>query len=122
MTDLPGQISTPLADGGLVLSASRTIEEGARAALLLAPGWFRLDVTPHDDTIKLHVRNLSDGPCFWADGGAPHVELAIGGPSISAHTLRIDLGGRRVDVVLSITRDTAAGRMGLVGQAVLAPR
>jgi hypothetical protein len=45
----------------LALSASKEIEPGARAMLLLADGLFRLDVVLSDDTIKTVVRNLSAG-------------------------------------------------------------
>ena len=122
MDDLPGQLSSSLAGGGLALSHAKPIEEGARAALLLAPGLFRLDVCPREDTLKIQVRNLSGGACSWQDGGQPLVVLAFDGPAISAHTLRIDVDGRSAKVLLSATRDTERGRMHFVAQAVLAAR
>jgi hypothetical protein len=120
MAELPGQLTSELAGGGLALSCAKPIEEGARAALLLAPGLFRLDVTPREDTLKIGVRNLSRGPCEWADGGQPLVVLAFDGPAISAHTLRIDVDGRRASVLISATRDPEHGRMHFVAQAAVA--
>jgi hypothetical protein len=117
--ELPGQLSAPLAGGGLALSHAKAIEEGARAALLLAPGLFRLDVSPREDTLKIQVRNISGGPCDWSDGGQPLVVLAFDGPAISAHALRIDVDGRRADVLFSATRETERGRMQLVAQALV---
>lgn len=46
----------------LVISASREIEPGARAALLLADGLFRLDVLVRGDALQAVVRNMSGGP------------------------------------------------------------
>ena len=44
--------------------------------LVLAPGLFRLDVVPHDDTIQTVLRNLSSEPAaalrFGDVGGAAH--------------------------------------------------
>ena len=120
MGELAGQLSSPLAGGGLALSHAKAIEEGARAALLLAPGLFRLDVCPREDTLKIQVRNLSGGACAWTEGGQPLVLLAFDGPAISAHALRIDVDGRSAKVLISATRDTARGRMHFVAQAVVA--
>jgi hypothetical protein len=53
-----------LRDGqrGLVLSASKELEPGARAMLLLAAGLFRLDVMVRGDSLQTTLRNLSSGP------------------------------------------------------------
>jgi hypothetical protein len=117
MAELAGQISSVLRDGGLALSCAKPIEEGARAALLLAPGLFRVDVCPREDTLKLQVRSLGDGPCDWSEGGRPLVLAASEGPAVSAHTLRIDLGGRVANVLISATRDIGRGVMHFVAQA-----
>lgn len=119
MADLPGQLTSPLPAGAIALSSAKPIEEGARAALLLAPGLFRLDITPREDTLKIQVRNLSAGACEWSDGGQPSVALAFDGPAISAHTLRIDVAGRRANVLISATRDTERGLMEFVAQALI---
>lgn len=44
-----------------MISTARQVEQGARAALLLVDGLFRLDVIPHDDTIQTIVRSLAPG-------------------------------------------------------------
>ena len=44
-----------------MVSASKEIEPGARAMLVLAEDLFRLDVVISDDTIRTIVRNLSGG-------------------------------------------------------------
>src|SRR3954452_20590866 len=93
MAELPGQISSLLPGGGLALSCAKPIEEGARAALLLAPGLFRIDACPQEDTLRLQVRNLGEGPCDWSEGGRPLVLAASEGLAVSGHTLRLDLGG-----------------------------
>jgi hypothetical protein len=46
---------------GLVISASKDIEPGARAMLLLAEGLFRLDVLVTGDSLQTFVRNLAGG-------------------------------------------------------------
>ena len=119
MAEVAGQLTSRLDGGGLALSCAKPIEEGARAALLLAPGLFRLDISPREDTLKIQVRNLSDGPCEWSDGGQPHVVLAVDGPAISAHTLHIDVDGREVSVLISATRDTERGLMRFIAQALV---
>jgi hypothetical protein len=45
--------------GGTVLSMVSTVHHGARAAAVFAPGMFRIDVTPHLDTVQIQIRNLS---------------------------------------------------------------
>jgi len=119
MADLPGQLTTALPGGGIALSCAKPIEEGARAALLYAPGLFRLDITPREDTLKIQVRNLSSGPCEWTDGGQPLVLLAFDGPALSAHTLRIDVDGREVRVLVSASRETERGLMRFVAQGLV---
>ena len=120
MDEPAGQLSSPLAGGGLALSAAKPIEEGARAALLLAPGLFRLDVCPREDTLKLQVRNLSGGPCAWSEGTQPLLVLGFDGPAISAHALRIEVDGHVANVLISATRDTEVARKHHEAQAVLA--
>ena len=62
-----GQLACELPDGGLLITASRLVEFGARAAILFAPGLFRLDFTPQEETLGLYPRAL--GP--WRPSGAP---------------------------------------------------
>ena len=49
-----GQLACELPGGGLLITASRLVEFGARAAILLAPGLFRLDLTPREETLGLY--------------------------------------------------------------------
>jgi hypothetical protein len=51
-----GQLACELPGGGLLITASRLIEFGARAAILLAPGLFRLDFTPREETLGLYPK------------------------------------------------------------------
>ena len=64
-----GQLACALPDGGLLITASRLVEFGARAAILLAPGLFRLDLTPQEETLGLYPRTLggweSEWRAFW---------------------------------------------------------
>lgn len=53
-----GQLACALDGGGLLITASRLVEFGARAAILLAPGLFRLDLTPREETLGLYPRAL----------------------------------------------------------------
>ncbi|HVL96429.1 MAG TPA: hypothetical protein VM266_11270 [Solirubrobacteraceae bacterium] len=53
-----GQLATPLQGGGLVLTGHKVVDHGWRAALLLAPGVFRCDVRPFDDTLQVMLRPL----------------------------------------------------------------
>ena len=56
-----GQLACELPGGGLLITASRLVEFGARATILLAPGLFRLDFTPQEETLGLYPRPLGPG-------------------------------------------------------------
>ena len=61
---MEGQLASSLDTVGgptLVLSGSKEVEPGARAALLLADGLFRLDVLVQGDALQTFVRNFSAG-------------------------------------------------------------
>jgi len=60
-----GQLACELPGGGLLITASRLVEFGARATILLAPGLFRLDFTPQEETLGLYPRALCDGEVEW---------------------------------------------------------
>lgn len=60
-----GQLACALPDGGLLVTASRLVEHGARAAILLAPGLFRLDLTPQEETLGLFPRVLGPWEVEW---------------------------------------------------------
>lgn len=59
---------------GRVLSASKDLEPGVRAMLLLAGGLFRLDVLVVGDTLQTFVRNLTSGELeLHGEVGQPRV-------------------------------------------------
>jgi len=60
-----GQLACRLPDGGLLISAARLVEFNVRAPILLAPGLFRLDLTPQEETLGVMTRPLSDHPVNW---------------------------------------------------------
>ena len=60
-----GQLACRLPDGGLLISAARLVEFNVRAPILLAPGLFRLDHTPQEETLGVMTRPLSDHPVNW---------------------------------------------------------
>jgi hypothetical protein len=78
-----GQLACALPAGGLLISASRLVELGVRATVLLAPGLFRLDLTPQEEALGVLTRPLTSRPVRWhadqstwdgyreADGVAP---------------------------------------------------
>ena len=55
------QLATALPGGGLALSCQKLVEDGARVMMLLAPGLFRLDVRPSEDTLQVMTRALHEG-------------------------------------------------------------
>jgi len=60
-----GQLASALPGGGLLLSASRLVEFNFRAAILIAPGLFRLDLTPQQETLGVMPRPLGDHGIHW---------------------------------------------------------
>jgi len=94
-----GQLACELPGGGLLITSSRLVEFGARAAILLAPGLFRLDLTPREETLGLYPRPLGPWEVEWRAGedswdgyrdpkGPGPIELAgrfdVGGDTLSA--------------------------------------
>jgi hypothetical protein len=65
-----GQLAATLPGGGLLITTSRLVEFGTRAAILLAPGLFRLDLTPQEETLGLYPRPLGDHEVEWRAGEA----------------------------------------------------
>ena len=47
-----------LADGARVFTCTKTVQEGARTAMLIVPHLFRLDVRSHADSFDVDVRNI----------------------------------------------------------------
>ena len=66
-----GQLASGLVGGGLALSCHKLIEDGARAMILIAPGLFRLDVRPVEDTLQVMTRSLHATPARWGTEEAP---------------------------------------------------
>ena len=60
-----GQLACALPGGGLLISASRLVEFNVRATILLAPGLFRLDLTPQEETLGVLTRPLCSHPIHW---------------------------------------------------------
>ncbi len=60
-----GQLASGLPGGGLSLSCHKLVEDAARATILLAPGVFRLDVRPVEDTLQVVTRTLHAMPARW---------------------------------------------------------
>ena len=60
-----GQLACALPAGGLLISASRLVEFNVRATVLLAPGLFRLDLTPQEETLGVLTRPLTSHPVQW---------------------------------------------------------
>ena len=63
-----GQLACALPEGGLLISASRLVELNVRATILLAPGLFRLDLTPQEETLGLYPRPLGPYAVDWRAG------------------------------------------------------
>jgi hypothetical protein len=60
-----GQLATRLPGGGLLISAARLIEYNCRAAILIAPGLFRFDLTPLQETLGVAPRPLGEHALHW---------------------------------------------------------
>jgi hypothetical protein len=60
-----GQLATRLDGGGLLISAARLVEFNCRATILIAPGLFRFDLTPQQETLGFAPRPLGDHALRW---------------------------------------------------------
>src|SRR3954468_9761493 len=65
-----GQLAARLPRGGLLISAARLVEFNCRAAILIAPGLFRFDLTPQQETLGVAPRPLGDHALRWEAEGA----------------------------------------------------
>ena len=125
MLDVPGQLRSELPGGEIVISCGKGIEEGARAALLVAPGMFRIDASPLQDTLRLVMRNLSTAQCIWAAEDEPGVEFEgdlelAQSLTPAAYSFRIDADGRGASLLISVTR-LPDGVTNFAAQARIAP-
>jgi hypothetical protein len=64
------QLASGLPGGGLALSCHKLVEDGARVMMLLAPGLFRLDVRPVEDTLQVMTRSLHEGARWGTEAAA----------------------------------------------------
>jgi hypothetical protein len=112
----------------VVLSASKELEPGARAMLVLAEGLFRLDVQITGDTLRTVVRNFSPGPLEMrrAHGGAPGRSIAFGEvaayePSQTKVEFVLGTGDDRVtvEVVIGTLRFAERGVLRVSAQALI---
>jgi hypothetical protein len=60
-----GQLATRLPGGGLLISSARLVEYNHRAAILIAPGLFRFDLTPQQETLGVAPRPLGEHNLHW---------------------------------------------------------
>ena len=60
-----GQHACALPGAGLLISSARLVEFNVRAPILLAPGLFRLDLTPQEETLGVLTRPLTAHPVRW---------------------------------------------------------
>ena len=60
-----GQLATRMDGGGLLISAARLVEFNCRAAILIAPGLFRFDLTPQPETLGVAPRPLGQHNLHW---------------------------------------------------------
>ncbi len=115
----------------MVVSATKELETGARAMLLLAERLFRLDVVVSDDTLRAIVRNLSAAELDLegGKGGDLGVALDFGDAAVyeprrSAMALRLGRGEDQIVAVISIAtlRFAHRGTVRVTAQAVVRPR
>ena len=122
-----GQIATALAGGGLVLSAHKVVELGARALLLIVPGLLRFDARPEEDSLQVMTRALGPVPPQWmAVENPPEAygeEHGSDAPYRATWRFTVD-GGPPLDgsVQLLTTLDPAAGARHFALHAVIRER
>ena len=124
---LPGQPVTTLEGGGLALSSARELPLGARVAVLLAPGLFRLDVRHLEDTLKLSIRNLSGGLVrSLPDEGAPVTvvttsDLTLERPlaTNARMTLRLGTGPDELEAAVVLNALSGASGSRIAAQALV---
>jgi hypothetical protein len=125
---LASAITTSEGAPAVVISGSKEIEPGARAALLHAEGLFRLDVVVEGDTLRTVVRNLSDGPLAIdgrpdEDQGAHLVIGDVTGYEPARADLKFALGTGldrvEANVLMGILHFADRGTVRVTAQAVL---
>jgi hypothetical protein len=120
-----GQLASGLPGGGMALSCHKLVEDGARVMLLLAPGLFRLDVRPVEDTLQVMTRALRDDarwgtePPATTDYGRTAAETPE--PARAEFTFYAELAPRPVlaRIALTSTVDRDRGLTHFVAQAIV---
>jgi hypothetical protein len=116
--------------GGTVLSMVTTVHHGARAAAVFAPGMFRIDVTPHLDTVQIQLRNLSPVPLnampperdrrVFSQG---EQIVNIPGQPSRRIDVRFDLGEDfEVRAVITTSGTLEPGTIQVISQALITPK
>jgi hypothetical protein len=124
---LAGELPPDVGRRRLVISATKEIEPGARAMLLLAEGLFRLDVSVAGDTLRTIVRNLSSGQLEISPGpidAAPSIgfgEVAAYEPGQAKVEFTIGAGRDSVEVQATIAtlRFADRGTLRVSAQAIV---
>jgi ribosomal protein L11 methyltransferase len=126
---LLGQLSAELPDGSSAHSSSCALPTGARVAVLLAPGLFRLDVRHMEDTLKISLRNLAGTPILsLPDTGPPRTiitteDVTVKRPLATNSRMRLRIGTgsaqRAVEIVLSALSGVQPGMSRITAQAVV---
>jgi hypothetical protein len=111
-----------------VISASKELEPGARAMLLLAGGLFRLDVVLSGDTLRTVVRNLSTGelemqrrPGNDAGASIAYGDAAAYEPGRASVEFALGSGADRVtaEVLIGTLRFADRGTIQVTAQAIV---
>ena len=119
------QLASGLPGGGLALSCHKLVEDGARVMMLLAPGLFRLDVRPLQDTLQVMTRSLHEGarwstePAAATDYGRRAEETPE--PARAEFTFFAELEPRPIlaRITLTSTVDRERGLTHFVAQAIV---
>ncbi len=119
------QLASGLPGGGLALSCHKLVEDGARVMMLLAPGLFRLDVRPVQDTLQVMTRSLHESarwgtePSAATDYGRKAAETPE--PARADFTFFAELAPRPIlaRITLSSTVDRERGLTHFVAHAIL---
>ena len=119
------QLASRLPGGGLALSCHKLVEDGARVMMLLAPGLFRLDVRPLEDTLQVLPRSLREGGRWGTEPGAVtdygHKAEDTPEPARADFTFYAELEPRPVLARISLTStvDRERGTTHFVAQAIV---
>jgi hypothetical protein len=117
----------PDAGTGVVLSATKELEPGTRAMLLLAEGLFRLDVVVSGDTLQTMVRPFN-GPLRMGDAQARYDTCTLAFGEIAAYepgqaTIEFALGSGADRVAikgsLATLRFAQRGTVRITAQAIV---